>query len=156
MRTNASFDYAIVRVVPRVEREEFVNAGVLFFCLERRYLACRIQLDTTRLRTLAPDVDVASVEGHLAALVHVCSGNAEGGPMAKLSQRERFHWLTAPRSTMVQVSPVKTGVCPPPGHVVDEDVCDDLKSLVDAMVARVIDPIPTDHSAMLSSASSRR
>ncbi len=149
MHTNASFDYAVLRVVPRVEREEFLNAGVVLFCLERRYLACRIQLDTNRLRTLAPNVDVAAVEGHLAAFVEVCSGSPGGGPMAKGSQRERFHWLTAPRSTMVQISPVRTGIC-----ARSTNGCDDLNVLIEEIVARVIDPIPPSHSSMIATGQS--
>lgn len=111
MHANASFDYATLRVVPRVEREEFVNAGVILFCLERRYLRCRIQFDEERALALAPSLDVATIRQHLRAVEHICNGDLEGGPIAKLSQRERFHWLTAPRSTVMQTSPVRTGVC---------------------------------------------
>jgi hypothetical protein len=108
---NASFDYATLRVVPRVEREEFVNAGIILFCLERRYLRCHIALDEERALALAPSLDLATIRHHLHAVELVCNGDPAGGPMAKLSQRERFHWLTAPRSTMLQTSPVRTGVC---------------------------------------------
>lgn len=111
MHANVSFDYAVLRVVPRVEREEFVNAGVILYSQELRYLACCIGLDYERLRALAPDVDADVLRQHLKAFAHVCSGNPDGGPMAKLSQRERFHWLTAPRSTMLQTSSIRTGVC---------------------------------------------
>jgi len=111
VHANASFDYATLRVVPRVEREEFVNAGVILFCLERRYLKCRIALDEERVLALAPSLDVATIRQHLRAVELLCNGDAKGGPMAKLSQRERFHWLTAPRSTVLQTSPVRTGVC---------------------------------------------
>ena len=107
----ASFDYAILRVVPRVEREEFINAGVVVFCLEKRYLDARILLDEERLRALWPEVDVALVREHLEAIPRICLGDPGAGPIAKLSQRERFHWLTAPRSTIIQPSPVHTGVC---------------------------------------------
>ena len=156
MHANASFDYATLRVVPRVEREEFVNAGVILFCLERRYLGCRVHLDTHRLRTLAPEVDVVAVERHLAAFVPICSGDPDGGPMAKLTQRERFHWLTAPRSTMLQVSPVRTGLCPNPAYAVDAAPCDDLDALLDNLVARVTEPIPPDHNSMSAVGRSRR
>ncbi|SDF16439.1 DUF3037 domain-containing protein [Terriglobus roseus] len=111
MHVNVSFDYAVLRVVPRVEREEFVNAGVILYSQELRYLACCIGLDFERLRALAPDVDTEAIKQHLNAVVQVCLGAPEGGPMAKLSQRERFHWLTAPRSTMLQTSSIRTGIC---------------------------------------------
>jgi hypothetical protein len=111
VHANASFDYAVIRVVPRVEREEFVNAGVILFCRERRYLACRIQFDDARALALAPLLDVEAVRQHLHALELVCEGDAAGGPIAALSQSERFHWLTAPRSTVVQPSTVRTGIC---------------------------------------------
>ncbi len=111
MHANASFDYAILRVVPRVEREEFINAGVILFCLERRYLKCRIALDEERALALEPTLDITTVCQHLRAVELICSGVRDGGPMAKLSQRERFHWLTAPRSTVLQTSSVRTGVC---------------------------------------------
>src|SRR5271165_6767810 len=111
MRARASFDYALLRVVPRVERQEFINAGVVVYCPEKRYLAARIHLDRARLLALWPDVDVALVEKHLTAIERICAGDPDAGPIAKLSQRERFHWLTSPRSTIVQPSPVHTGVC---------------------------------------------
>jgi hypothetical protein len=110
----ASFDYAIVRVVPRVEREEFVNAGAILFCLERDFLAARVELDRARLRALAPDADLALVEEHLAAIPLVAAGGEGSGPIGKLSRRERFHWLVAPRSTIIQVSPVHSGLCDDP------------------------------------------
>jgi hypothetical protein len=109
--TPASFDYAILRVVPRVEREEFINAGVVVFCLEKRYLDARILLNEQRLRGLWPEVDVDLVREHLDAIPRICMGDPAGGPIAKLTQRERFHWLTSPRSTIIQPSPVHTGVC---------------------------------------------
>jgi hypothetical protein len=107
----ASFDYAVIRVVPRVEREEFINAGVVVFCLEKRYLAARIRLDEERLKTLWPEADVDLVREHLAAVERICAGDAAAGPIASLSQRERFHWLVSARSTIIQPSPVHTGIC---------------------------------------------
>jgi hypothetical protein len=107
----ASFDYAILRVVPRVERQEFINAAVIVFCLERRYLEARVHLDTGRVRALWPDADVELIAEHLHAVSRICAGEATAGPIARLPQRERFHWLTAPRSTIIQPSPVHTGVC---------------------------------------------
>jgi hypothetical protein len=106
-----SFDYAIVRVVPRVERAEFVNAGVILFCRTRNYLDTRISLDHERLRSIAPDIDLEEVERHLKLITRVCRGGVEGGPIGLLSPSERFHWLTAPRSTVIQTSPVHSGLC---------------------------------------------
>jgi hypothetical protein len=106
-----SFDYATIRVVPRVERQEFINAGVVVFCLEKKFLAARIHLDERRLTALWPGTDVELVREHLAAIVRICSGDESAGPIGKLSQRERFHWLIAPRSTIIQPSPVHSGLC---------------------------------------------
>lgn len=111
MHTTASFDYAILRVVPRVERQEFINAGVVAFCLEKRFLGARIHLNEGRLRSLWPDADVEMAREHLQAVRRICDGDPAAGPIAKLSQRERFHWIVSPRSTIIQPSPVHTGVC---------------------------------------------
>ena len=119
MPAPASFDYAVVRVVPRVEREEFLNAGVILFCLERDFLAARVELDVARLRALAPDVDAAMVEEHLAAVSRVAAGGEGSGPIGRLSRRERFHWLVAPRSTVIQVSPVHSGLCDDPERALE-------------------------------------
>ena len=111
MPVPSSFDYAVVRVVPRVEREEFINAGVIVFCLELKFLEARVVVDEARLRALWPEVDVELVRRHLEAIPKVAAGDLSAGPIAKLSQRERFHWLVSPRSTIIQVSPVHTGLC---------------------------------------------
>lgn len=111
MHAPASFDYALLRVVPRVERQEFINAGVVVYCPEKRYLAARVRLDEARLKALWPEIDAALVAQHLAAVERICAGDPAAGPIAKLTQRERFHWLTSPRSTIIQPSPVHTGVC---------------------------------------------
>ena len=110
MRELCSFDYAVVRVVPRVERGEFVNAGVILFCSTRSYLQSRIELPQARLLALAPSIDVALVQSHLDVIPRVCLGGAEAGPIGALPQRARFHWLVAPRSTVIQMSPVHSGV----------------------------------------------
>ncbi|MFL6195451.1 MAG: DUF3037 domain-containing protein [Thermoanaerobaculia bacterium] len=120
MPTLSSFDYAVIRVVPRVERAEFLNAGVLLFCLERDFLRARIELDEARLLALWPGTDVELVRQHLAAIPRICAGSPDGGPIAKLTLRERFHWLVAPRSTMIQVSPVHAGLCESPERTLDE------------------------------------
>ena len=110
MRDLCAFDYAVVRVVPRVERGEFLNAGVILFCSTKAVLEARIALDRERLLHLHPQVDVALVESHLDAIPRVCRGGAEAGPIGELPQRARFHWLVAPRSTIIQMSPVHSGV----------------------------------------------
>ncbi len=107
----ASFDYATIRVVPRVERQEFINAGIVLLCLEKRYLAARIHVDERRLRALWPEIDLELVHKHLEAIERVCAGDPASGPIAGLSQRERFHWVISARSTMIQASPVHTGLC---------------------------------------------
>ena len=119
IRPAITFDYAILRVVPRVDREEFINAGIVVFCLEKRYLEARILLNPERLKALWPEVDVDLVRAHLDAIPRICAGDPTAGPIAKLSLRERFHWLTAPRSTVIQPSPVHTGVCDSADGVLD-------------------------------------
>jgi hypothetical protein len=104
-----AFDYAVVRVVPRVERGEFLNAGVIVWCLAQDYLAARVALDVARLRALDPHADVDAISAHLASVPRVCAGDPSGGPIAQLPQKERFHWLVAPRSTVIQTSPVHAG-----------------------------------------------
>jgi hypothetical protein len=120
MRALNSFDYAVIRVVPRVEREEFLNAGVVLFCLQKRFLQARVQAQEERWRLLWPKVDSEMVRRHLEAFVKVCQGDPDAGPIARLSQRERFHWTVAPRSTVVQVSPVHSGLCDDPGATLEE------------------------------------
>lgn len=107
----ASFDYAVLRIVPRPERQEFINAAVVVFCLEKRYLDARVHFDALRLKALFPDADVDLIRDHLLAIPRICAGDPAAGPIARLSQRERFHWLVSPRSTVIQPSPVHTGVC---------------------------------------------
>ena len=115
-----SFDYAVIRVVPRVDREEFVNAGVILFCLQKDFLAARVEVDEARLRALWPEVDVDLIRQHLEAIPRICAGDPEAGPIARLSIRERFHWLVSPRSTMMQVSPVHSGLCEHPERTLDD------------------------------------
>ncbi len=103
------YDYAIVRVVPRVERQEFINAGVIVSCQKEDFLEARIELDESRLLALAPDVDLDAVRANLASIPLICRGGAAAGPIGRLSQRERFHWLVAPRSTIIQTSAVHLG-----------------------------------------------
>jgi hypothetical protein len=116
----------MVRVVPRAEREEFVNAGVILFCSERDWLDARVELDRARVLALDPAADLAEIEEHLRAIPRVCAGGEGSGPIGQLSRRERFHWLVAPRSTVLQVSPVHSGLCDDPARA--------LERLVDRMV----------------------
>lgn len=104
------FDYAIVRVVPRVDRGEFLNAGVILFSSTAAFLEARIGCDRNRLQALAPDIDVALVDSYLDAIPKVCAGGGDAGSIGALPQRARFHWLVAPRSTIIQTSPVHSGV----------------------------------------------
>jgi hypothetical protein len=119
MQEPASFDYALVRVVPRVERQEFINAGVVVYCPQKRFLAARIRLDEARLKALWPDADLELIREHLRAVERICAGDESGGPIAVLSMSERFHWLTSPRSTIIQPSPVHTGVCDATDELLD-------------------------------------
>ncbi len=114
MHARSSFDYAIIRVVPRVERGECINVGVILFCRTRRFLSVLIELDAPRLLALAPYSDVALIEEHLATIPRICAGGAEAGYIGQLSQSERFHWLVAPRSTIIQTSPIHSGLCTDP------------------------------------------
>jgi molybdopterin-guanine dinucleotide biosynthesis protein len=104
------FDYAVVRIVPRVDRGELLNAGVIVFSPTAGFLDCRIELDHTRLLALAPSIDIAVVESYLEAIPKICAGGGEAGSIGDLPQRARFHWLVAPRSTVIQTSAVHSGV----------------------------------------------
>ena len=119
MPEQSSFDYAVLRVVPRVEREEFVNAGIIVFCFEQHFLDARVHVDEPRLKALWPEIDIPLVRLHLEAFPKICAGDPSAGPIAKLSQRERFHWLVAPRSTIIQVSPVHSGLCESPERALE-------------------------------------
>jgi len=117
-----SYDYALVRVVPRVERGECLNAGAILLCRQRRFLGARIALDEPRLLTLAPYLsgdELAEIRASLAAIPRVCAGGAGAGPIGRLAQAERFHWLVAPRSTLVQPGPVHSGLCDDPAAALD-------------------------------------
>lgn len=120
-----SYDYAVVRVVPRVERGEFVNVGVVLFSRSRRYLCAKIEVDRERLLALAPELDLNEIEEYLASIPRVCVGGDDSGPIGRLSPAERFHWLVAPRSTVIQPSPVHSGLCSDP-ELALEDLMNDL------------------------------
>jgi hypothetical protein len=128
VRALYTYDYAIVRVVPRVERGEFVNAGIILSCDIERILEARIELDETALLGLAADVDLDMVRSILATIPAICAGGPGAGPLGRLSTRERFHWLVSPKSTIVQTSPVHTGQCQDPRQA--------LEHLMDRMIRR--------------------
>ena len=127
-----SFDYAVLRVVPRVEREEFVNAGAIVFCSERDWLEARVELAPARVLALFPGADLALIEEHLNAVPRVAAGSDDSGPIGRLSRRERFHWLVAPRSTLLQVSPVHSGLT--------EDPAQSLERLMETIVRMPHEP----------------
>ena len=123
MPTPSPYDYAVIRVVPHVERGEFVNVGVVLFCRTRRYLAAAIELDEVRLQILAPDLEIKALRQHLDQIPAICRGN---GPSGQLGQTDCFHWITAPHSTVIQTSPVHSGICTDPAA--------ELERLLDVMV----------------------
>ncbi len=111
MRALLTYDYAIIRVVPRVERGEFVNAGIILSCDLERFLQASVELDEKALLALDAQADLELIRRTLTSIPAICAGGAIAGDLGALSVRERFHWLVAPRSTMVQTSPVHTGQC---------------------------------------------
>jgi hypothetical protein len=123
----ASYDYAVIRVVPRVERGERINAGVIVSCATQQFLEAAIALDANRLRALDPAIDLGDVEAALAVIPWIAAGDPRGGPVATLPRGERFHWLTAPRSAMIQTSPVHSGI-------------DDPRAAISKLLARYVLP----------------
>lgn len=119
MHDRDAYDYAIIRVVPRVEREEFVNIGVIVSCPSRDFLDARIVIDENRLRALDPTIDLDVIRAYARSIKAICEGGAPAGALARLSQRERFHWLVAPRSTIIQTSAVHTGKCDDPPKLME-------------------------------------
>ena len=120
MASSSPFSYAVYRVVPRVERGEAVNAGIVVFCRPLQYLAARTTVDERRLRALWPDVDVELVRTHLRAIERIAAGDADAGPIAQLDVTERFHWLVAPSSTIIQPSEPHTGICDEPAAALEK------------------------------------
>ncbi|MFD1470456.1 DUF3037 domain-containing protein [Hymenobacter caeli] len=115
------FEYAVVRVVPRVEREEFVNAGVIVYCPQQQFLRARLELPAAKLRVLAgPGLDAADLAARLAAFERICRGRPDGGPIGQLPLASRFRWLTATRSTVVQTSAVHPGLCRDAAETLDQ------------------------------------
>jgi len=120
------YEYAVIRVLPRVDREEFINIGVIVYCAPKAYLRAKCQVDDGRLRAFAGNADLSELDEHLASICRICSGTDDSGPIGKMPLGERFRWLTAPRSTIVQTSAVHTG------FTVDPDQT--LRSLIERLV----------------------
>lgn len=119
MQDNHLFEYALIRLVPRVEREEFINVGVILYCRQKKYLECKIMLDEKRALALDPEVDVNEVKENLQSIEKICRAEKDGGPIAKLDVASRFRWLTATRSTMIQSSKVHPGLCTDPDKLLE-------------------------------------
>ena len=111
MHAHCCYDYAVIRVVPRVEREEFVNVGVIAWCAAKDILQARFDLQEARVLALDPGADLDAIQKHLDSIALICEGGEAAGPIGRLSKRERFGWLIAPRSTVIQTSSVHTGRC---------------------------------------------
>ena len=126
MREKHLYDYAVIRVLPRVDREEFMNVGVILYCAPKNFLRAECDINDERLRAFAGDADLSELNEHLESLCRICKGGEDAGPIGKLSIGERFRWLTAPRSTIVQTSPVHTGFT--------EDPENTLKALIAKLV----------------------
>ena len=110
MHAPNSYDYALIRLVPSVERGECLNVGVILFCRTLGFLGARIHLNATRALALSPDLDLAAIRQQLDTMMLICKGGPEAGDLGKMSQSERFQWLVSPRSTVIQISPVHEGV----------------------------------------------
>ena len=126
MSVEHTYDYAIIRIVPRVDRGECINAGVVLSCPSLDFLEACVLLEPARVTALDPSADLEAIQRHLDAIVQVCRGGAAAGPVGELPQRGRFHWLVSPRSTIIQMSAVHTGRTADPGA--------SLARLVDTMV----------------------
>ncbi|MBC5773023.1 DUF3037 domain-containing protein [Pontibacter sp. KCTC 32443] len=113
------FEYAVIRVVPRVEREEFMNVGVILYCRDQGFLHSLFNIDHNRLQAFAADLDMQELQERLQAFERICCGRKEGGRIGELGIAERFRWLTAARSTIVQTSPVHPGLCTNASEMLD-------------------------------------
>ncbi len=111
MQENRLFEYAVIRVVPKVEREEFVNIGVILYCSTDKFLKCQYELNPDRLKALCPTVDIDELREHIVSFDRICQGGKEAGAIGKLPIAERFRWLTSTRSTIVQTSKTHPGLC---------------------------------------------
>jgi hypothetical protein len=119
MQENHLFEYAVIRVVPHVEREEFINVGVVLYCKDQKFLQTIVELNETRLMALCDKLDIAELKEYITSFVRICQGGASAGPIGKLPMAERFRWLTATRSTVVQTSKVHPGLCNDAAEMLD-------------------------------------
>ena len=122
MPAEHTYDYAIIRVVPRVERGEAINVGVILSCPALEFLDARVELDAARVLALDPALDLDSLRAHLETIPRVCRGGADAGPIGELPQRQRWHWLVSPRSTMIQMSSVHTGRTSDPAAALEQAI----------------------------------
>ncbi|WIG58965.1 MAG: hypothetical protein OJF49_001712 [Ktedonobacterales bacterium] len=139
MPARGSFDYAIIRIIPRVERGERINVGVVLHSREHAFLAARIAFDPARLLALAPELsptEIAEIAAHLDSIPRICAGGEDAGPIGRLTLAERFHWLVSPRSTIIQPSRVHSGICADPTAALDH-------------LARILLPTPTSIPASI-------
>lgn len=111
MQERHLFEYAVIRVVPRVEREEFINVGVILYCSKQKFLEALYYINEEKLKTISPQTDIEEIQEYLQSFEKICRGGSKGGPIGQLPMAERFRWLTAVRSTVVQSSPVHPGLC---------------------------------------------
>ena len=130
MQEKSLFEYAVIRIVPRVEREEFLNMGVVMFCRDQKFLHCKFDVNEARLNAFSPHINIEQINAYLCAFRLICEGDKAGGPIASLPMIERFRWLTAARSTMLQTSVVHSGLC--------VDAQETLEKLYDKLVADLI------------------
>ena len=114
------FEYAVIRVVPHVEREEFINVGVILICPEKKFLKASFAVNEKRLRALCDELDMDELNRYIESFVRISNGSPNSGPIGKLPQKERFRWLTASRSTILQTSPVHPGLCLDPQEMLDK------------------------------------
>jgi hypothetical protein len=129
MQERHLFEYAVIRVVPHVEREEFLNVGVILFCKSQKFLQCKTEIDEARLTVLCDKMDCTELRQYIHSFERICAGGNDSGPIGKLPMAERFRWLTAARSTMVQTSKVHPGLC--------EDAAEELAKLFSQLVAKL-------------------
>jgi len=120
MQENHLFEYAVIRVVPRVEREEFLNVGVILYSRKQNFLQALFKLDESKLKTFSDKLDVEEVKEHLLSFERICNGSADSGPIGQLDTASRFRWLTATRSTVVQTSKVHPGFCNDPEEAIQK------------------------------------
>ena len=126
MENKNLFEYAVIRTVPQVEREEFLNVGVVLYCRNQKFLKARFEINENRLKAFSPSINMLQVKEYLTAFEQICAGNKDVGPIALLPMADRFRWLTAPRSTILQTSTVHSGLC--------DDACAKLDNLFERLV----------------------